>query len=78
MTKISDAHEAELLASADEKPARASARVKKTKKSRKDTDIIDITATPVSDDSGTPAAPSGKNADESEKKSGRRKGFFGF
>ena len=74
MTKISDAHEAELLASADEKPARASARVKKTKKSRKDTDIIDITATPVSDDSGTPAAPSGKNADESEKKSGRRKG----
>ena len=42
MTKISDAHEAELLASADEKPARASARVKKTKKSRKDTDIIDI------------------------------------
>ena len=74
MTKISDAHEAELLASADEKPARASARVKKTKESRKDTDIIDITATPVSDDSGTPAAPSGKNADESEKKSGRRKG----
>ena len=47
---------------------------KKQKKSRKDTDIIDITATPVSDDSGTPAAPSGKNADESEKKSGRRKG----
>ena len=72
MTKISDAQEAELLASADKKQSTPSARVKKTKKSRKDTDIIDITASPVSEETVSSAAPSGKTADESEKKSGRR------
>ena len=72
MTKISDTHEAELLASADQKQTRASARVKKTKKSRKDTDIIDITVAPVSEETESSAVPAGKNADESEKKSGRR------
>ena len=72
MTKISDAQEAELLASADKKQSTPSARVKKTKKYRKDTDIIDITASPVSEETVSSAAPSGKTADESEKKSGRR------
>ena len=72
MTNISDAHEAELLSSPRAKQARtASARIKKSKTSPKDNDIIDITAAPVSTETEPVSSPLEKNGDESEKKSGR-------
>ena len=72
MTNISDAHEAELLSSPKAKQSRTtSARIKKSKTSPKDSDIIDVTVAPVSTEAETTSSPLEKNRDESEKKSGR-------
>ncbi len=73
MTNISDAHEAELLSSPRAKqPRTASARIKKSKTSPKDSDVIDITAPPVSKEAESSSSPLEAHGDESEKKSGRQ------
>ncbi len=71
MTSISDAHEAELISSPGKKQTRStSARVKKSKISSKDTDVIDITAAPVSEETESSSTPEKKTADKSERKTG--------
>ena len=69
MTNISDAHEAELISDPGKKqPRRTSARVKKSKISSKDTDVIDITAAPVSEETESSSVPEKKTADKPERK----------
>ena len=72
MTNTSDAHEAELLSSPRKKSRTTSARIKKSKTSPVDGDVIDITAAPVSTKTESADASLEKNGDASEKKSGRR------
>lgn len=68
MTKISDAHEAELLTPVREKRDRSSARIKKNKLSQEDIDVIDITADTVSKEETPAVDPVKAPSDESGKK----------
>lgn len=68
MTKISDAHEAELLSMAENKNDSASARIKKSKQSRSNTEIIDITSGPASEEASPARADEKAKTDKSEKK----------
>ncbi len=68
MTKISDAHEAELLSMAENKNDSASARIKKSKQSRSNTEIIDITSGPASEEASPARADEKTKTDKSEKK----------
>lgn len=72
MTKISDAHEAELLTPVREKKARSSARAKKNKLSQEDVDIIDISSAAAGEKDAAAENAAGAMSDESEKKVRKR------
>ena len=72
MTKISDVHDAELLASTGKKRGSLSARGKKSKISEADVDVIDITDSSAQTDSSAMPASSEKTAGRAGKKSGRQ------
>ncbi len=72
MTKISDAHEAELLTPVREKKARSSARAKKNKLSQEDVDIIDISSAAAGEKDAAVENAAGAMSDESEKKVRKR------
>lgn len=72
MTKISDAHEAELLTPVREKKARSSARAKKSKLSQEDVDIIDIPSPAAGEKDAAAQNPAETMSDESEKKVRKR------
>ncbi len=72
MTRISDAHEAELLTPVREKKVRTRARSKKSKISQEDIDIIDVPSTPAPAKDAAEDASLRDAPDESEKKVRKR------